>query len=133
MQNAEAVLEVIRERGRRGLPLERLYRQLYPAISPVPAMGYLGFSAIASTLLLACFRGRRRVDNIGAWLAGGLLTGLGLVGYLWSDPAPLWRIRSRRRSEPGRLGGVKAVGISFLFFVFPMALAIAMLYAVRKT
>ena len=29
MQDAEAVLNVIRERGRRGLPLERLYRQLF--------------------------------------------------------------------------------------------------------
>jgi hypothetical protein len=29
MRNAETVLNVIRERGRRGLPLERLYRQLY--------------------------------------------------------------------------------------------------------
>jgi group II intron reverse transcriptase/maturase len=29
MQNAETVLSVLRERGRRGLPLERLYRQLF--------------------------------------------------------------------------------------------------------
>jgi group II intron reverse transcriptase/maturase len=29
MQGAETVLDVIRERGRRGLPLERLYRQLF--------------------------------------------------------------------------------------------------------
>jgi retron-type reverse transcriptase len=29
MQSAETVLSVIRERGRRGLPLERLYRQLF--------------------------------------------------------------------------------------------------------
>ena len=29
MQKAETVLDVIRERGRRGLPLERLYRQLF--------------------------------------------------------------------------------------------------------
>ncbi|GAA2469601.1 hypothetical protein GCM10010388_72620 [Streptomyces mauvecolor] len=29
MQSAETVLNVIRERGRRGLPLERLYRQLF--------------------------------------------------------------------------------------------------------
>ena len=26
MQNAETILEIIRERGRQGLPLERLYR-----------------------------------------------------------------------------------------------------------
>ncbi len=29
MQNAETVLGVLRERGRRGLPLEELYRQLF--------------------------------------------------------------------------------------------------------
>ena len=29
MQRAETVLNVYRERGRRGLPLERVYRQLY--------------------------------------------------------------------------------------------------------
>ena len=29
MQNAETVLSVLRERGRRGLPLEELYRQLF--------------------------------------------------------------------------------------------------------
>jgi group II intron reverse transcriptase/maturase len=29
MQNAETVLDVLRERGRRGLPLDRLYRQLF--------------------------------------------------------------------------------------------------------
>ena len=29
MQNAETVLNVLRERGRRGLPLQRLYRQLF--------------------------------------------------------------------------------------------------------
>jgi retron-type reverse transcriptase len=29
MRNAETVLGVLRERGRRGLPLERLYRQLF--------------------------------------------------------------------------------------------------------
>ena len=29
MQSAATVLDVIRERGRRGLPIERLYRQLF--------------------------------------------------------------------------------------------------------
>jgi retron-type reverse transcriptase len=29
MQNAETVLGIVRDRGRRGLPLERLYRQLF--------------------------------------------------------------------------------------------------------
>ena len=29
MRNAETVLDVVRDRGRRGLPLERIYRQLF--------------------------------------------------------------------------------------------------------
>ena len=29
MQSAETVLDVLRERGRRGLPLEGIYRQLF--------------------------------------------------------------------------------------------------------
>jgi hypothetical protein len=29
MREAKTVLDVLRERGRRGLPLERLYRQLF--------------------------------------------------------------------------------------------------------
>jgi hypothetical protein len=29
MQSAEAVVEILRARGRRGLPCERLYRQLF--------------------------------------------------------------------------------------------------------
>ena len=29
MQSAEALLEIIRERGEKGLPLERLYRHLF--------------------------------------------------------------------------------------------------------
>ena len=31
MQDAATVLDVLRDRGRRGLPLERLYRQLFNA------------------------------------------------------------------------------------------------------
>ena len=29
MQNAETVLDVVRERGRRGLPVNELYRQMF--------------------------------------------------------------------------------------------------------
>ena len=32
MQSAEAVVEVLRARGRRGLPCERLYRQLFNTV-----------------------------------------------------------------------------------------------------
>lgn len=39
MQSAETALGVIRERGRRGLPLERLYRQLFNRELFLPAYG----------------------------------------------------------------------------------------------
>ncbi len=42
MQNAATLLHVIRERGARGLPLERLYRQLYN-----PALYLLAYSRLA--------------------------------------------------------------------------------------
>src|SRR5512144_1459233 len=43
MQNAETVLDVLRERGRRGLPLDRLYRQLFN-----PALYLLAYGRIYS-------------------------------------------------------------------------------------
>ena len=40
MQSAETVLDVLRDRGRRGLPLERLYRQLFnPQLQSFPQSG----------------------------------------------------------------------------------------------
>ncbi len=45
MQNAETVLGVLRERGRRGLPLEELYRQLFN-----PQMYLLAYGRVYSNL-----------------------------------------------------------------------------------
>ena len=42
MQAAETVLDVLRERGRRGLPLERLYRQLFNPQLYLLAYGSVG-------------------------------------------------------------------------------------------
>ncbi|WP_079148684.1 reverse transcriptase/maturase family protein [Streptomyces agglomeratus] len=50
MQNAETVLEVIRERGKNGLPLERLYRQLFNAELYLLAYRKLYSNAGAMTL-----------------------------------------------------------------------------------
>ncbi len=43
MQSAETYLAVIRDRGRRGLPLEDVYRQLYN-----PALYLLAYGKIAA-------------------------------------------------------------------------------------
>ncbi|MGW6603149.1 reverse transcriptase domain-containing protein [Streptomyces sp. NPDC055036] len=49
MQNAETVLHVIRERGRRGLPLERVYRQLFNSSLFLMAYGRIQSNAGAMT------------------------------------------------------------------------------------
>lgn len=49
MQNAKAVLEVIRDRGKRGLPLENVYRQLYNQDLYLVAYGRLYSNAGAMT------------------------------------------------------------------------------------
>ena len=42
MQNAETVLSVLRERGRQGLPLNELYRQLFnPHLNPAGLRAHL--------------------------------------------------------------------------------------------
>jgi hypothetical protein len=43
MQDAKTVLEVLRERGRKGLPLTQLYRQMFN-----PAMYLLAYGRIYS-------------------------------------------------------------------------------------
>ena len=48
MQNAETVLGVLRERGRRGLPCDELYRQLFN-----PQLYLLAYGRIYSK---PCFR-----------------------------------------------------------------------------
>jgi hypothetical protein len=58
MRNAETVLGVIRERGRRRLPLEDIYRQLYNRDLYLRAYGRLGCNKGAMTPL--CHGGNRR-------------------------------------------------------------------------
>ena len=57
MQNAETVLDVIRERGRRGLPIERLYRQLFN-----PQLFLVAYGRIFPVFFGMCtrFTGRHR-------------------------------------------------------------------------
>jgi hypothetical protein len=49
MQSAEAVLDVIRKRGERGLPVERLYRQLFNPQLYLVAYGRIYANAGAMT------------------------------------------------------------------------------------
>ena len=49
MQNADTILGVIRERGRKGLPLERVYRQLFNPELYLQAYGKIYRNAGAMT------------------------------------------------------------------------------------
>ena len=53
MQNAETVLGVLRERGRRGLPCNELYRQLFN-----PQLYLLAYGRIYANKGLECSRFR---------------------------------------------------------------------------
>jgi len=55
MQSAETVLGILRERGRRGLPLNELYRQLFN-----PELYFLAYGNIYSNK-----------GSYSAWVAGG--------------------------------------------------------------
>ena len=46
MRNAETILAIIRERGRRGLPLERVYRQLFNPELYLRAYGSISRNAV---------------------------------------------------------------------------------------
>src|SRR5262245_56328417 len=49
MRNAETILAIIRDRGRRGLPLEDVYRQLYNPALYLRAYGKIAANAGALT------------------------------------------------------------------------------------
>jgi len=49
MQNAETVLDVLRERGRKGLPLEGIYRQLFNPQLYLLAYGRIYSNKVAMT------------------------------------------------------------------------------------
>jgi group II intron reverse transcriptase/maturase len=80
MQNAETVLGVIRERGRRGLPLERLYRQLFNPQLFLRAYGriYANKGAMMPGVT------RETVDGMSVAKIGAIIGRLRSESYRWS-------------------------------------------------
>src|SRR4051795_7473451 len=80
MQDAETVLGVIRERGRRGLPLERLYRQLFNPQLFLRAYGRLYANQGAMTPGVT----RETVDGMSVAKIGAIIGRLSSESYRWS-------------------------------------------------
>jgi hypothetical protein len=80
MQRAEAVLEIVRERGRRGLPLERLYRQLFNPQLYLTAYGKLYSNAGAMTPGVT----GETVDGMSLERIGAIIEAVRNERYRWS-------------------------------------------------
>src|SRR5438309_476563 len=80
MQDAETVLGVIRERGRRGLPLERLYRQLFNPQLFLRAYGRMYATKGAMTPGVT----RETVDGMSVAKIGAIIGRLRSESYRWS-------------------------------------------------
>lgn len=80
MQNAETVLSIIRERGRRGLPLERLYRQLFNRELFLLAYGRIYANKGAMTPGVT----KETVDGMSLAKIDGIIGALRAESYRWS-------------------------------------------------
>ena len=80
MQNAETVLNIIRERGRRGLPLERLYRQLFNRELFLLAYGRIYANKGAMTPGVT----RETVDGMSLAKIDRIIRALRAESYRWS-------------------------------------------------
>src|SRR3954467_1197243 len=80
MQDAETVLGVIRERGRRGLPLERLYRQLFNPQLFLRAYGRIYANKGAMTPGVT----RETVDGMSLAKIGAIIGRVRSESYRWS-------------------------------------------------
>jgi hypothetical protein len=66
MQSAETVLSVLRERGRRSLPLNELYRQLFNPQLYLLAYGLSAYDLMCRGAYEFTFRGRRGDHGMGS-------------------------------------------------------------------
>src|SRR3954465_9896629 len=98
MQDAETVLGVIRERGRRGLPLERLYRQFFNPQLFLRAYGRLYANQGAMTPGVT----RETVDGMSVAKIGAIIGRLRSESYRWS---PRVRAKSALRCLTCGYGG----------------------------
>jgi len=89
MQDAETVLSVIRERGRRGLPLERLYRQLFNKKLFLLAYGRIYSNQGAMTPGVT----RETVDGMSLAKIDRIIEALRSESYRWSPARRVYIVR----------------------------------------
>jgi retron-type reverse transcriptase len=96
MRNAETVLGVIRERGRRGLPLERLYRQLFNKELFLMAYGRIYSNAGAMTAGVT----RETVDGMSLAKIEAIIGALRSESYRWSPARRVYVPKKDGRRRP---------------------------------
>jgi group II intron reverse transcriptase/maturase len=96
MQNAETVLNVIRERGRRGLPLERLYRQLFN-----PQLFLLAYGRIyANKGSMTPGVTAETVDGMSLAKIGVIIGALRSESYRWSPARRVYIPKKNGKKRP---------------------------------
>jgi len=96
MQNAATVLDVIRERGRRGLPLERLYRQLFN-----PQLFLLAYGRIyANTGAMTPGVTGETVDGMSVAKIGAIIDTLRHERYRWRPAKRVYIPKKNGKPRP---------------------------------
>jgi len=96
MQNAETVLAVIRERGRRGLPLDRLYRQLFNKELFLTAYGRIYSNAGAMTPGVT----GETVDGMSVAKIDAIIGALRSESYRWSPARRVYIPKKNGKKRP---------------------------------
>ncbi|WP_454561661.1 reverse transcriptase domain-containing protein [Mycobacterium haemophilum] len=96
MQSAETVLAVIRERGRRGLPLERLYRQLFNKELFLTAYGRIYANDGAMTPGVT----GETVDGMSMAKIDAIISALRDESYRWSPARRVYIPKKNGRKRP---------------------------------
>src|SRR5437764_7559548 len=99
MQSAEALLEIIHERGTRGLPLERLYRHLFNPALYLKAYGKISRNAGATTPGIT----PETVDGMALDKIQALITALRQERYRWK-PVRRTHIAKKNSAKKRPLG-----------------------------
>ena len=96
MQDAATVLGIIRERGRRGLPLERLYRQLFSPRLFLMAYGRIYANKGAMTPGVT----RETVDGMSQAKIGKIIGALRSESYRWSPARRVYIPKKNGKRRP---------------------------------
>src|SRR5919109_1810251 len=100
MQNAETVLDVLRERGRRGLPCDELYRQLFNPQLYLLAYGRLYSNKGAMTPGVT----GETVDGMSLGKIGHVIDALRHERYRWSPARRVYIPKARSSTKLRPLG-----------------------------